>query len=153
MKKTIYLHSLLIMLLFAACTKTNVDNRYVNKRVVGEYIFEKVTVNEGFLDNKNITSDYHNMKLQLNDKHEAALIDEERNIIYTGDWEVLQDQNYSSDDDDGNDNSEYIIIINTKGGRGQTMNFYGENADLGLHKLKFEVDRVDGKYKYKLDKL
>ncbi|MCB0699101.1 MAG: hypothetical protein H6551_04610 [Chitinophagales bacterium] len=142
---------LLIATMFNACKKQ--CQNIAQKNAVGQYKFEKVVRHYDLLKTENRTGDYNNMILQLNDKNQAALIDQNNNITYTGKYEIYTD--YYGNDDDGNSNVNYTIIIDLKGnGRGESDYYlYGENANIGRNKLYFWVRRGDGRYKFKLDKI
>lgn len=153
--KAIHLTLALLILFGASCTRQNNTVRpAVERKIPGEYRFEKVTLHDGFLSSDDVTGDYNNMILQLNDQHEAALIDQNQDITYFGNWQVYSKTVYYSDDDNGSQsNDEYTLMIDVQAGRGQAYSFHGKNAQINLHKIKFEVQRADGKYKYKLCKL
>lgn len=151
MKHTLLSIIFLAGLTMTACNKT--DNDILNRKIVGQYTFEKVTVSDGFLSNKNITDQYDDMVLQLNNKHEAAIIDAKNGITYTGDWSVTQNNNTYTDDDGTNTNVNYYIDIYVSANRGQVIHFEGKNANINAHKMQFKVDRADGTYRYKLNKL
>lgn len=140
-------------LTIVACTKTTSVPRAVHNRVVGQYIFDKVTVSDGFLNYDNITDEYKGMILQLNDKKEAAIVDVNTGITYTGDWNVTAYQSSYTDDDGTTTDTDYFIDIYVSGGRGRIFHMEGRNAIINPHRMQFQVDRADGTYRYKLKKL
>lgn len=139
-------------LMTVACTKTTV-NKGVIKRIVGQYRFEKVTVNDGFLSTKNITDEYEEMILQLNNRYEAALIDVKNNITYTGDWRVTEYTGSYTDDDGTSTDTDYFLDIYVSNGRGQIFHLEGRNANINPHRINMQVERAEGTYRYKLKKL
>ncbi len=143
---------MLLALVATSCRKTRVSDNIV-RRVVGQYTFEKVTVSDGFLNMDNITHKYDQMVLQLNNKREAAIIDAKNGITYTGDWSITQVNNRYTDDDGSTSDVTYLLDIYVSAGRGKILHFDAYNTTINPHKLKFTVDRADGKYRYKLSKL
>ena len=80
--------ALTIGILATGCTKT--DNlTYLERRAVGEYTFEKVVIRNDFQKSENITQDYHNMVLQLDDRKQAALIDRNNGTTYIGKFDIV----------------------------------------------------------------
>lgn len=152
MKKILLSLLALIALTIASCQKTAIPDN-IHNRIVGQYRFEKVTIYDGFVTFTNITDRYAHMILQLNDKNEAAIIDSENGITYTGEWHATQVNNTYTDDDGYTTNTTYFLNIYVSAGRGQVMHFDGQNATINPHRLKFNVQRADGRYKYKLKKL
>ena len=140
-----------------ACKKTFTES-IANKNAVGQYTFEKVTRSDGFLNRKDITNEYNNIVLQLNDKNEAALINNETGVTYIGNWHITETYttNYSYDDDDGggsNSTANYTLTIHVSESARRSLNFYGKNATIRRHKIRFQEQKGDGKYRYKLNKL
>lgn len=154
MKYPLYLCAIFSMFFINACTKH--DNlTQVERRAVGQYTFEKVTRHSDFAKTTNVTQDYHNMILQLNDKKEAALIDQNNNITYLGKFDVVSQNNSNFNNDDDNDNGDdHTIIIDIKSGvrGGNEYHWVGENASFG-NKLRFTAQKADGRYTFKLDKI
>ncbi len=153
-KKLLLLFVPIVLIALSACNNDYYQTR-AEEKVVGQYKFQKVTKNEGFLNTDNITGEYNNMILQLNDEFEAALIDQNNNITYTGYYEVIaSNDNNWSDDDDGGDR-EYTIIIDLRNsGRGNSgYYFVGQDARIRPHKLIFNVYKGNDTYRYKLDKI
>lgn len=157
MKYSLYLFGIFSMWFISACTKSDTLTP-VERRAVGQYTFEKVTRHNDFAKTTNVTQDYHNMVLQLNDKKEAALIDQNHNVTYLGKFDVVSqtNSNYNNDDDDDNDNGgdNHTIIIDIKSGvrGGNEFHWVGENASFG-NKLRFTAQKADGRYTFKLDKI
>lgn len=152
MKKTLLIPALLLIaIMFNACKKQY--QNIAERNAVGQYKFEKVVRHYDILRTENLTGDYNNMILQLNDKYEAAIIDQNNNVTYTGHYEIYTD--YYDNNNDGNSDPNYTLIISLEGnGRGESdYYFYGEDANIGRNKLQFWVRRGDGRYKYKLDKI
>lgn len=139
---------------FSSCTKNN-NTTWAERQAIGQYSFEKVVVRNDGLKSKNVTQDYHNMILQLNDRKEAALIDRNSNTTYLGKYDVVEQQSNSVTDDEGNTTTttNRTIIIDIKSpGRGGGYHWVGENASFGK-KLRFSAQKADGKYVFKLDKI
>ena len=90
----------LILLSVSSCQK-NDDLTPVERRAVGEYKFEKVVIHDDWFDNKNITQEYNNMILQLNDRKEAAIIDQNNNVTYYGKYDIVEQRGNTVTDDDG----------------------------------------------------
>lgn len=144
----------LILLSVSSCQK-NDGLTPVERRAVGEYKFEKVVIHDDWFDNKNITQEYNNMILQLDDKKEAAIIDQNNNITYYGKYDVIEQRGTNVTDDDGNTstNVNYTIIIDIKtNGRGNGFHWVGQNASFG-NKMRFTVKYPNERYKFKLDKI
>ena len=144
----------LILLSVSSCQK-NDDLTPVERRAVGEYKFEKVVIHDDWFDNKNITQEYNNMILQLNDRKEAAIIDQNNNVTYYGKYDIVEQRGNTVTDDDGNTstNINYTIIIDIKSpGRGSGFHWVGENASFG-NKMRFTVKRTNGRHTFKLDKI
>lgn len=133
------------------CTKT--DNlTYLERRAIGEYIFEKVVVRNDFQKSENITQDYHNMVLQLDDKKQAALIDRNTSTTYLGKFDIVTQ--YIGNDDDGNNTSENTIIIDIKSpNRGTNFHWVGEDANITTGRLRFKARKADGRHVFKLKKI
>ena len=144
-----------VVILGTSCTK-NDGLTDAERRAVGQYKFEKVTKQKGFLSNENLTQEYNNMILQLNDKKEAALIDQNNSITYFGKYDVVTETTTGTDDE-GNDNSSYnyTIIIDIKNtGRGASVYYWhGQNASIGKRKIRFTAERAEGRYAFVLDKI
>lgn len=155
MKSALYI-SLSAVILFSAACKKNDGLTEVERRAVGQYKFEKVVRHDGFLKSDNVTQQYNNMILQLNDKKEAALIDQNNLITYFGKYDVVTENNNWTDDE-GNTNSDnnHTIIIdiknNTRGG--SAYYWLGENASITNRKIRFNVEKADGRYSFVLDKI
>lgn len=152
MKNLLLSFIILLGLVSTGCRKTNIDTA-THKRIVGQYRFEKVTIYDGFISTENITNEYSEMILQLNNKREAALIDTKNGITYIGNWHATEVKSSYTDDDGTTTNTTYFLDIYVAGDRGQIRHFAGRNATINPHRLKFTVDRADGCYKYKLKKL
>lgn len=139
----------------AACEK-NDGLTEAERRAIGQYKFEKVTLHNGFLKSDNRTQEYNNMILQLNDKKEAALIDQNNSITYFGKYDVVT-ETYTTTDDDGNTNSnnDYTIIIDIKSNNrgGNTYYWHGKNASISNKKIRFSAERAEGRYSFVLDKI
>lgn len=139
----------------AACEK-NDGLTEAERRAIGQYKFEKVTLHNGFLKSDNRTQEYNNMILQLNDKKEAALIDQNNSITYFGKYDVVT-ETYTTTDDDGNSNSnnDYTIIIDIKSNNrgGNAYYWYGRNASISNKKIRFSAERAEGRYSFVLDKI
>lgn len=139
----------------AACEK-NDGLTDAERRAIGQYKFEKVTLHNGFLKSDNVTQEYNNMILQLNNKKEAALIDQNNSITYFGKYDVVT-ETYTTTDDDGNSNSnnDYTIIIdiksNTRGGN--AFYWHGKNASINNRKIRFSTEKTEGRYAFVLDKI
>lgn len=155
MKRKLYISAIsTLVLLNIACTK-NDHLTPLERKAVGQYSFEKVVIHKDGFKTENITQQYHNMILQLNDKREAALIDRNNNITYLGKYDIVVQNGTTMTDDDGNTttNSNNTIIIDIKGGgRGGDYHWVGEDASFG-NKLRFNTQKADGRYAYKLDKI
>lgn len=152
MKKTLLSVLTLLTIALASCQKSTVPDN-IHRRIVGQYTFEKVTIYDGFVTFTNVTERYAHMKLQLNDQNEAAIIDTENGITYTGTWHATQVNNRYTDDDGYTTNTTYFLDIYVSAGRGREIHFDGQDATINPHRLKFNVHRADGRYKYKLKKL
>lgn len=155
MKHSLYI--LLAGLLFmTACDKKD-GLTYAERKAVGQYKFEKVVVYDDFLGSKNITQDYNNMILQLNDKKEAALIDQNNSITYFGKYDVITQTGTTYVDDDGSSSTttEHTIIIDIKasGRGGNAWHWVGENASFGDKKMRFSARKTDGRHQFRLDKI
>ena len=101
MKNLLYICLSGVIVVFGSCGK--IDNlSYIERRAVGQYKFEKVVLHDDFLSTRNVTQDYNNMILQLNDKKEAALIDQNNSITYLGKYEIVTQTNSNISDDEGN---------------------------------------------------
>lgn len=148
-------HSLIILsaiIIMASCTKNN-NQTWAERKAVGEYTFEKVILeNENGFKIDNVTQQYNNMVLQLNDKKEAALIDRNHSITYFGKYEIVEE--YVNNDDDDDNSSDYTIIIDIKSpGRGEaTFHWVGEDASFG-NKLRFRARKAEGRYRFRLNKI
>ncbi len=155
MRKLFYL-VIPIIVISASCTKKD-GLTEAERKAIGQYKFEKVTIQKGFLKNENITQQYNNMILQLNDKKEAALIDQNNSITYFGKYDVVTETNTTYTDDDGNTssstNNTIIIDIDhpTRGGNG--WYWHGRNASIGNKKMRFTDERAEGRYSFVLDKI
>lgn len=119
---------LLLLLPILALSLKSCDRDYyqarAERKAVGQYKFQKVVRHHGFLDAENITDEYDNMILQLNDKFEAALIDQNNNVTYTGDYDVIVSNTYDYDDD-GSSDQQYTIIIDLRSsGRGNSGYYF-----------------------------
>lgn len=150
-----HIHFLLLLIpitILSACTKNSQLN-FAERRAIGQYKFEKVVRHHGFLKTDNLTQDYNNMILQLNDKKEAALIDQNNNnITYFGKYDIIA--NTGGTDDDGNTDTEYTIVISIESnGRGNQFHWVGQDASFTQGKMRFDVHRADGRYAFKLDKI
>lgn len=155
MKNLLYITLAGIVIFSSACTKQDNLSR-AERKAVGQYKFEKVTLVKDFLNTVNVTQDYNNMILQLNDKKQAAIIDQNNNITYLGKYDVVTQRVANGTDDDGNSNynNEHTIIIDIKSpGRGSNFHWVGQRANITNSKLRFEAEKADGKYKFKLDKI
>jgi|GEM_PF-7059658 len=138
-----------------SCRKS--DNlTFVERRAVGQYKFEKVTVNRDFLNTDNVTQEYNNMILQLNDEKEAAIIDQNNGVTYLGKYDIVTQPTANYTDDEGNTSysDNHTIIIDIKSpGRGTSFHWVGENATITKNKIRFKAQKSDGKYKFRLDKI
>ncbi|MCB0696140.1 MAG: hypothetical protein KDC07_02170 [Chitinophagaceae bacterium] len=155
------MRNLLYILCAGIILSTGACNKYPNltqaeRKAIGQYKFEKVTKHKDFLSSENVTQDYNNMILQLNDQKEAALIDQNNNVTYFGKYDVVTQRTSTGTDDDGNTNytSNHTIIIDIKSpGRGSNFHWVGEDANITNNKIRFTAHRSDGKYKFRLDKI
>lgn len=91
MRKLFYL-IIPAIVISASCTKKD-GLTEAERKAIGQYKFEKVTIQKGFLKNENVTQQYNNMILQLNDKKEATLIDQNNSITYFGKYDVVTETN------------------------------------------------------------
>lgn len=144
------------VILLCSCDKKD-GLTYAERKAVGQYKFEKVTVIDDFVRTENITQQYNNMILQLNDKKEAAIIDQNNSITYLGRYDVITQTTTGITDDDGNTstNSDNTIIIDIKSpGRGNNQFYWvGENASFSNRKMKFTVHKGGSRYQFRLDKM
>ncbi len=139
----------------AACEK-NDGLTDAERKAIGQYKFEKVMLHNGFLKSDNVTQQYNNMILQLNDKKEAALIDQNNSVTYFGKYDVVTSSYTTTDDDDNtNSNNDYTIIIDIKSNNrgGNTYYWHGKNASIGNKKIRFSAERAEGRYSFVLDKI
>lgn len=152
MKKLHYIYIILLAMVISSCTR-NYELTIAERKAIGEYKFEKVVRQNGFLSNDNVTQEYNNMILQLNDKKEAAIIDRNNGITYLGKYDVVTQRTIV--DDDGNDNTEHTIIIDvqSEGTRGTRFHWVGQDATITNNKMRFTVEKGDGRYRFRLDKI
>lgn len=152
MKKLHYIYIILLAMVISSCTR-NYELTIAERKAIGEYKFEKVVRQDGFLSNDNVTQEYNNMILQLNDKKEAAIIDRNNGITYLGKYDVVTQRTIV--DDDGNDNTEHTIIIDvqSEGTRGTRFHWVGQDATITNNKMRFTVEKGDGRYRFRLDKI
>ncbi len=155
MKNSLYILLACTVIFSSACTKS--DNlTQVERRAVGQYKFEKVTVYKDFLNTDNVTQEYNNMILQLNDKKEAAIIDQNSGLTYLGKFDIVTQPTANYTDDEGNTNysEDHTIIIDIKSpGRGTSFHWVGEHANITRNKIRFKAQKSDGKYRFRLDKI
>lgn len=135
-----------------ACEKADKSHK-----IVGRYKFEKVVIRDGIINTENITQDYNNMILLLDDAGRAELVDQNNNINYYGVYQYDEDVDtyYLADDDGGNynnTNNSTILIDVSDTVRGRRHHFLGKNVYRTQNKLRFTVPRADGDYRYKLEK-
>lgn len=152
MKRSLYL-AIAAGVLLSACSKKD-GMTYAERRAVGQYKFEKVVVHDG-LRSTNVTQDYNNMILQLNNVKEAALVDQNAGVTYLGKYDIIEQTGTTTTDDDGNTttNTDYTIIIDIKSpGRGNSYHWVGKNASFGS-KMRFDAEKADGRYSFRLDKI
>lgn len=155
MKNLLYTSLSAVILLTASCEK-NDGLTEAERNAIGQYKFEKVMLHNGFLKSDNVTQQYNNMILQLNNKKEAALIDQNNSITYFGKYDVVT-ETYTTTDDDGNSNSNnnYTIIIDIKSNNrgGNSYYWHGKDASIGNKKIRFSAERAEGRYSFVLDKI
>lgn len=155
MKSALYI-SLSAVILFSAACEKNDGLTEAERKAIGQYKFEKVVRHDGFLKSDNVTQQYNNMILQLNDKKEAALIDQNNSITYFGKYDVVTATNTFTDDEgNNNSNNDHTIIIDIKSNsRGGTAYYWlGENANITNRKIRFNAEKADGRYSFVLDKI
>lgn len=153
MKGAIYIFMAIAGLMFTSCTKSY-QASVAERKAVGQYKFEKVVRHDGFLNSDNLTQEYNNMILQLNERKQAALIDQNNNITYVGKYDIVTQTVYNGDDN-GSSSTEHTIIIDVSvdGSRGTQLHWVGQNARITNNKLKFSAEKPDGRYVFKLDKI
>lgn len=155
MKNLLHISLSAIILLMAACEKRD-GLTEAERKAIGQYKFEKVVLHNGFLKSENVTQQYNNMILQLNEKKEAALIDQNNSITYFGKYDVVT-ETYTTTDDDGNsnNNNDNTIIIDIKSNDrgGKTYYWHGKNAQINNRKIRFSAEKVEGRYSFVLDKI
>lgn len=140
--------------LLFSCNKKNHSLTVTENKIVGQYRFEKVVVEQNIFKREDITGEYSDMILQLNDKKQAAIIDNTTGITITGFWDMSERYNTNTySDDNTTTNVQYTLNIEVSGARGQDMWFYSDDATISAHKLQFKTHRADGDYIYKLEKL
>lgn len=155
MKNLLYISLSAIILLTTACEK-NDGLSEAERTAIGQYKFEKVTLQSGFLKSENVTQQYNNMILQLNDKKEAALIDQNNSITYFGKYDVVTENNTWTDDEgntNADDNTTIIIDIKSNNRGGNAYYWHGRNASIGNKKMRFTAEKTEGRYSFVLDKI
>lgn len=152
MKSSAFIISILATVLLYSCTKQP-HLTPQERRAIGQYTFEKVIRNDGFLKSDDVTHEYHNMILQLNEHKEAALIDQDNDITYLGKYDVVTQDMVSNDGSTTTEEHTIIIDIKPNGGRGNNFHWVGEEAQINQQKIRFKVQKADGRYRFKLNKL
>lgn len=145
------------VILFTTACEKNDGLTDAERKAIGQYKFEKVVRHNGFLKSDNVTQQYNNMILQLNDKREAALIDQNNSITYFGKYDVVTEYNNTYTDDEGNSNSgnnnTIIIDIKSNNRGGNAFYWHGKNANITNRKIRFSAEKADGRYSFVLDKI